>query len=278
MRGLRDGKRIRVFRRRSPSDILNKGGGVLTVIQPFSLVAVVLGIFFAEQQVYPPMAAISLPTGAEMNQDIAYDRDVTLINQLASSLARSIPTTWQWRERVRAIVQKRAATKGYRVYKALYDKPDYPDPDARAIFLFKSPESVTSEPHGLLVLTPEDYSALSVLEQTVEAEVDQRLFSRWEMEHGRDANSLEAFGNHVLDIASVLYAQPRIDQEFRVAMKPPHGGAPLIVECGDLQLSLDSTRINQLLEQPAVERDLRIAEMIEKLAPEISTYLRGPTN
>jgi hypothetical protein len=258
----------------SLSDIFHEGGGVLTVIQIFLLVAGVLGISLAGQQIHSPMTAVLLVTGAGMNQDIPYDRDATLVSQPSSSLDRSVPTTWQWRERVRALVQKTAAKKGYRVYKALYDKEDYPDPDARAIFLFKSSESVTSEPHGLLVMTPEDYSALSVLEQTVEAEVDQRLFGRWATEHGRDAHSLEAFGHHVLDIASVLYAQPRIDRNFRVAMRPPNKGEPLVVECGDLQLSIDSTMINRLLEQPAIERDLHIAEMIEKLDPTISTYLR----
>jgi hypothetical protein len=59
-------------------------------------------------------------------------------------------------------------------------------------------------------------------------------------------------------------------------MRPPNKGEPLVVECGDLQLSIDSTMINRLLEQPAIERDLHIAEMIEKLDSEISIYLRGP--
>ena len=248
---------------------------MLTVIQIFVLVAGVTGISFSGLQIHGPIASVLPAAGAGMNQDIPYDRDATLVSQPSSSLVRSVPTTWQWRERVRAVVQKTAATKGYRVYKALYDKENYPDPDARVIFLFKSSKSKDSEPHGLLVMTPGDYSALSVMEQTVEAEVDQRLFGRWATEHGRDAHSLEAFGHHVLDIASVLYAQPRIDQDFPRAMKPPHGDAPLIVECGDLQLSLDSTMINRLLEQPAIERDLHIAEMIEKLAPVVSVYLRG---
>jgi hypothetical protein len=57
-------------------------------------------------------------------------------------------------------------------------------------------------------------------------------------------------------------------------MRPPNKGEPLVVECGDLQLSIDSTMINRLLEQPAIERDLHIAEMIEKLDPTIATYLR----
>ena len=247
---------------------------MLTVIQIFVLVAGVTGISFSGLQIHGPIASVLPAAGAGMNQDIPYDRDATLVSQPSSSLVRSVPTTWQWRERVRAVVQKTAATKGYRVYKALYDKENYPDPDARVIFLFKSSKSKDSEPHGLLVMTPGDYSALSVMEQTVEAEVDQRLFGRWATEHGRDAHSLEAFGYHVLDIASVLYAQPRIDQEFPRTMKPPHGDTPLIVECGDLQVSLDSTMISRLLEQPAIERDLLIAEMIEKLDPTISTYLR----
>lgn len=247
------------------------------IFQAFALGAVALGVYVALPSPDIQRAAVSITTEAGTNQTIPSERDGKSVRPISSSPARSVRAGWQWRERVRAVIQKTAAAKDYRLYKALYDKTDYPDPDARAIFLFKSSKSVTSEPHGLLVLTPEDYVELSRLDKTgFEAEIDQRLFGQWAMDHGQDADALAVFGQHVLDLASILYAQPRIDLKFPVAMRPPHDGAPLVVECGDLHLSLDSTIIDRLLEQPAIERDLRIAEMIEKLDPTVTSYLRGP--
>jgi hypothetical protein len=235
-----------------------------------------LGISFAEPNRYTHLAPASVASVAAMTQVIDSDRDAEFVRKTSSPVAPSVQPGWQWRERLRAVVQKRAETQGYRLYKALYDKSDYPDPDARTIFLFKSSKSTNSEPLGLLVLTPEDYSALADLDWPVfEAEIDQRLFGPWAKGHGRDADSLVAFSDHVLKVASSLYALPRMNQNFQVSIQPPHGAMPLVVECGDLYLSLDHSIIERMLRQPAIERDLHIAKMIEQLEPEVSTYLRG---
>jgi hypothetical protein len=247
-------------------------------------VAIVLGLAFAGHQLYPSIVPHSLPPEAGIHNThsgvgISGEGEATGVGSLDLSLPRSVPTTWQWRERVRAVVQKTAAAKDYRLYNALYDKEDYPDPDAKTIFLFKSATSPGSAPHGLLILTPEDYADLSMLHETeLEAEIVHRLFSQWAGEHGRDAQSMETFAKHVLNIASVLYAQPRIEEKFPVAINFSPGVVPFSVECGDLHLSLDSIMIDRLLEQPAMKRDLHLAEMIEKRAPDISAYLRGPAH
>jgi len=246
------------------------------ILVALALGAVVVGTYVALPKPDRQKGAVSVPTKAGINQSIPSDGDEKSLRLISSSPGRSVRSSWQWRERVRAVVQQTAATRDYRLYKALYDKPDYPDPDARTIFLFKSSESTNPAPHGLLVLTPEDYVELSVLDKAgFEAEIDQRLFGRWPLATGQNADALTAFGQHVLDITSVLYAQPRIDQEFGVSMQPPHDGAPLVMECGDLHLSLDRSTLERILQLPAIERDLQIAELIEKMAPEISAYLRG---
>jgi hypothetical protein len=247
------------------------------IFQALAVGAVALGIYMALPGPDTHRAAVSVPTETGMNQAMPSERDGKSVRLISSPPPRSVRSSWQWRERVRAVIQQSAAARDYRLYKALYDKPDYPDPDARTIFLFKSATSRNSVPHGLLVLTPEDYVELSMLDKTgFEAEIDQRLFGQWARDHGQDADALAAFGQHVLDLASILYAQPRIDQKFPVTMRPPHDGAPLVVECGDLYLSLDRSTLERILQLPAIERDLQIAELIEKLDPEISTYLIGP--
>jgi hypothetical protein len=242
----------------------------------FALGAVVLGTYVALPKPDLQQWAVSVPTEAGINQAIPSDSDEKSFRLISSSPARSVRSSWQWRERVRAVVQQTAATRDYRLYKALYDKPDYPDPDARTIFFFKSSKSTNPAPHGLLVLTPEDYVALAVLDETVfEAEIDQRLFGHWATDHGQEAEALAAFSQHVLDLVSILYAQPKIDQKCRIAMVPPHSEAPLAVECGEFRLSLDRSLMEHLFQQPAMDRDRHIAEMVGKGDPKIMPYLRG---
>lgn len=203
-------------------------------------------------------------------------REKQVLRRISSSPARAVRPSWQWRERVRAVVQKIAAAHDYRLYQALYDRPEYPDPEARALFFLKVPASRHPAPHGLLVLTPEDYVTWSVLETSgLEAAIEQRLFGRWAINHGQDADSLAAFSRHVLDLASILHAQPPGAQAECESLPLPVGGASLVVECGDVRISLDRPLLNRLLQQPALERDRHIAELMEKLDPQLSSYLRG---
>ncbi len=246
------------------------------ILVALALGAVVLGAYVALPKLDRQKGAVSVPIEAGINQAIPSDSDEKSLRLIPSSPGHSVRSSWQWRERVRAVVQQTASTRDYRLYKALYDKPDYPDPDARTMFLFKSSESTNPAPHGLLVLTPEDYVDLAVLDETIfEDEIDQRLFGPWAADHGQDAEALAAFSQHVLNLVSILYAQPEIDQECRIAMVPPHREAPLIVECGERRLSLDRSLMKRLFQQPAMDRDRHIAEMVEKVDPKISPYLRG---
>lgn len=250
--------------------------GAFMIISALTLLAVVMGMSFLlfNKKIHQP--AVSVLIEKSLNDALSSPEDKASVRLVVSPPAGTVRPSWQWRERVRAVVQQTAAKNDYRVYQALYDKPEYPDPDARTIFLFQSPEANRPLPHGLLVLTPKDYIELAVLDQTaLEAAIHQWLFGQWAINQGRDADARAAFGQHVLNLASILYAQPRMEQEFPVSMQLPLGEAPLIVECGDLYLSLDSTLVNRLLDQPALERDRAIAKIVEELDPQITPYLKG---
>lgn len=219
---------------------------------------------------------VFVATEAGTTQASESHREEQVVRRIFSPPARAGRPSWQWRERVRAVVQKIASAHEYRLYQALYDRAEYPDPDARSLFFLKAPASKQPPPHGLLVLTPEDYVAWSVLETPgFEAAIEQRLFGRWAIIYGQEDDSLAAFSRHVLNLASILYAQPWGAQAECAPLPLPVGGAPLVVECGDVRISLYRPLLNRLLQQAALERDRDIAELMEKLDPQLSFYLRG---
>ena len=122
--------------------------GAGLIVQLAALVAAVLGIYFAEKKPYTHIAAgaVGIATIAGIFLTIESDRDAAFTRQTLSNLARSVPPSFAWRERVRQAVQDAAATRDYHLYQVVYDKADFHDPDATAIHFFRSSSPAAGGP------------------------------------------------------------------------------------------------------------------------------------
>lgn len=236
----------------------------------FGLVAAVLGIYFVDTPPFTHIAAIAVvvATGFGVVQALQGEREAAFVRGTLAQLARSVPPSPWWKDKANSIVQRVARSKGYLFEKIVYDRPDFHDPKANSIFLFKSPTSEGGLMNGLLVLTPADYSELSLLRKDeLETAVNSLLFEK------RTEDSAEAFAKRLGEVAAALYAVPRVDQGFQVAIQPHDSSKPLEIKVGQVRLSYDSTAVQALLKQPPVLRNLSIAHEIAKADVNLFRYL-----
>jgi hypothetical protein len=236
----------------------------------FGLVASVIGIYFTDTPPFTHIAAaaVVVVTCFGIVQAFQGEREAAFVRETLAHLVRSVPPSHWWKDKVNSFVQQVARSQGYHLEKIVYDRSDFRDPDANSIFLFKSPTSEGEVRNGLLVLTPADYSELSLLRKDeLETGVKSLLFAK------RTEDSSEAFAKRLSEVSAALYAVPRVGQGFRVAMQPHDASKPLVLEVGQVRLSFDSAAAHALLKQPPVLRHLSIAREIEKADANLSRYL-----
>lgn len=240
----------------------------------FTLFAALLGIYFAREGPYTHISAGVVLAITALGIQQAHQASIRekFVKQILSHLTRSIPASFWWKRKVEEYVRKAARSQNYILYRMYYDCSDFHDPEARSIFLFASETSDKDKVSGMLVLAPEDYAELSLFSgKELEREIRQSLFGHW----GNDTLEGDAsvIGNRVLHIVASLYALPRIGQGFRLALQYSDGVTPLIVNAGDISMSINSNKLKELLQLSPIVRTFQIAKIMEQLDPEVSKFL-----
>ncbi len=232
--------------------------------------AAVLGIYFAQKAPYTHIAAAAVVLAAvvgivQASQEAA---KAAFVKETLSRLARSVPPSEWWKDKVRDSIQKIAKIRGYSLHLLVFDASDPRNPEANSVFVFRSSSSPGKRPNGLLVVTPVDYAELSLLaKDELEEGVRELVHGRWGTASDADAAS------RICDTAAALYGVPRPGKGFKVEVRVHHAETPLTVGVGDVHLSFDLTAVGRLLDEPPIRRDLQVAEAIEKLDPGLSKYL-----
>ena len=241
-----------------------------TIVLVFGLVAAILGIYVAETPPYTHVAAlcVAVATIFGIVQGLQADAEARFVQQVLSYLARSVPASSWWKEHVDDLIQKTGASRGFRLYKAYYDSSDPRDPEAHKIFLFKADQTGATSPGGVLVVTPGDYSQLSLVsKRDLPQEIAELMFGQW-----ADGTAAAA-AQRVVEAAVALYSLPRVGKGFRVASQPHGEGKPLVVETGTVRISFDGQPLMDFLRLPPLKRDLAVAKEIEKADPDLTKFL-----
>lgn len=242
-----------------------------TIVLFSGLVAAVLGIYYAER---PPfthiaVAAVLVATVVGIVQAYQAANEAAFVQQTLSHLARSTPPSGWWKDKVNKLIQTIGSSEGYLLTKIVFDSSDPDEPDAHSIFIFTSRTTQTERPNGLLVVTPSDYSELSLFAKNeFEKEVRRLVLGSWGGNSERDA------AERICETAVALYTVPRVNEGFKVGMSPHSDSTPLRVEVGAVQLLFNPETVTELLGEPPIRRDLRIAEALEAADPLLSKYLK----
>jgi hypothetical protein len=240
------------------------------IILIFTLLAGVLGIYFAQEPPYTHIAAgaVIVATIIGIIQTTQDAKDAAFVKQTLSHLVKSIPPSLWWKAKVNELVIKISKSEGYHCRSAVYTRSDPGDPEADCILLFyKKTEDV--EPAGLLVLTPSDYSDLSSLEvRKLEDGVKHLLFGVL------GATSAALVAERVTDTLAALYALARFGQGFKIVTKPLGANNPLTVEVGNARFEFKAPEVERLVQMPPIERDLFLARELEKVEGNLSRFLK----
>jgi hypothetical protein len=241
-----------------------------TIVLVFGAAAAVLGIYFTDTPPYTHVAAacVIAATLVGVVQGVQAAEEAKFTQQILSNLARSVPASAWWKDKVDTLVQRICRARGYLLYKKVFDASDPRDPEAHAIFLFESPKSGSTRPGGVLILSPSDYAELSLTsKRDLDSEIANLVFGEWaRMEPATIAH-------RVTESAVALYSVPRIGKGFRVASQPFSDAAPLVIETGHARMSFHGDELKQFLNMPPIERDLEIARKLAGIDAELTKYL-----
>jgi hypothetical protein len=242
-----------------------------SIVLVFAFVAAVLGIYYAQAAPFTHIAAaaVLVATIVGIFQALRAADEAAFVKQTLSHLARSVPPSDWWKDKIKTMIQQISVEKGYILGKILFDSSNPKDPEANCIFLFRSEVSHTQYPNGILVLTPADYAQLSTIgEKDLAKAVQCLVFGEWGTNSNSDAT------HRISETAIALYSLSRIHEGFGVRISSPADSmASLIVELGSTELSFDSITLNEILKLPPILRDLKIAEVVSEADPKLSPYL-----
>ena len=243
---------------------------IQTSVLFFTLVAAVLGIYFAERPPFTHIAAIAVlvATAFGIVQIFRAAGEAEFVQQTVSYLARAVPVHYWWKKEVRKLTQKISSSRGYCLKRIVYSHHGEQDPQASSVLVFASLASDTDRPSGLLVLTPADYGQLAIFgKNKIKSEIERLVSGQW------GTGSEEDVANRILDTAEALYNLPRVNEKLEPDMLLHTASTPLVIDFGRVQLSFDPATIEELLSEPPIRRDLRIAEAVEKVDPSVSRFL-----
>jgi hypothetical protein len=235
------------------------------------LVAAVAGIYFADRPPFTHIAAAAVVVAAAIGiiQALRAEREAAFVRATLAGLARSLPPSPWWKEKVNRLAEEIGKGHGYILQNTVYDRRDFRDPEACSILVFRSPPAKGATRNGLLVLTPRDYSDLSPLgKQELAPAVNQLLLV------APPDSSRKALQRRIGEVAAALYAVPRVGQGFKIATQFDGTSGTLSVTLGHVHLSLDSAAVDRLIKMRPVERDLYVAGEIEKTDPALSHWIQ----
>jgi hypothetical protein len=241
-----------------------------TIVLVFGAVAAVLGIYFTDTPPYTHVAAVCVLAAAIVGivQGVQAANEARFTQQILSNLARSVPPSGWWKDKVDDLVRRTCASRGYRFYKKVFDTSDLRDPEAHAIFLFESTTPGAARPGGILILTPADYAELSLVSMgELDSEIAQLAFGQWA------TGSPAAITDRVSESAVALYSLPRINQGFPVVSHPFSETAAMVIETGQARITFGGNDLTRLLTMPPIERDLTIAKALESVDPGLTKHL-----
>jgi hypothetical protein len=201
---------------------------IQTTVLFFTLVAAVIGIYFAERQPFTHIAAIAVlvATAFGIVQIFRAANEAAFVEHTVSYLARAAPVHYLWKKEVRELIQKISSSHGYRLKRVWYDRQDERDPQASSILVFESLASKPNRPSGL-VLMPADYGQLALLgKKKMNQEIERLVSAQW------SASLDEDVAYRILETAEVLYTLPRLREGFKSAMQPHTGSTPLTIDWG----------------------------------------------
>jgi hypothetical protein len=241
---------------------------IQTTVLFFTLVAAVLGIYFAEKPPFTHIAAIAVlvATAFGIVQIFRAANEAAFLEQTVSYLARAVPIHYWWKKEIRRRIQNTCSLRGYSLCALLCDRGDPRDAQANSILKFKS--SSSTDRTGLLVLTPADYGRLAMFDKNeMPREIERLVFGQW----GSGSNEDDA--ERIAETAEAIYSLPRINEGVKSRQMVHTASTPLVIELGAVRLSFDPATVGELLREPPIRRDLRIAEALEKVDSKVSRFL-----
>lgn len=246
-------------------------------ILALSLVAAVIGIYFATTSPYTHIAAaaVAAATAIAIVQERQSANEAAYVRHTLNHLARSIPPSFYWRDRVTDHFRRVCEQRGYRFMNQVLDTRNL-DPDARAIYTFSLIATSNDEPSGMIVLAPEDYADLSIIERAnLDAAIGELMFGHWGTDDPNDQESIRLIGRRIRDIAVSLYGLSRLGQGFRISTTYPDPSSPsLVIGVGKLELSFAVSELEEFFREPPIVRTLRIAEAVEDADSAISQTVK----
>lgn len=186
-------------------------------------------------------------------------------------LANLASSSRQWKDAVRMVVARVAAAEGYLVHRVLADAANFDDPAGGRIFVFVSDKNSSGAPNGLLVVTPDDFAALSRLETgRLEQEIRLALFDHWGT--ARLARHRPEIVARIADTAARLYSLQFFGVGFRVAIGPDVSGG-LQARVGPFDLEFSREELEHLIELPYIQMNLRILEALGKIDSSVERFV-----
>jgi hypothetical protein len=247
------------------------------IILPFTMVAALIGIYFAQgKPFYRHIAAtaVVIATIIGLLDAVRNVKDKAYTEEVLRHLARSLPPNTYWKDRVRRMIGDLAGAEGYALVKAYYTRSDFADPEASTILLFRSRDSENTALKGVLVITPSDYTELAALgREHVISRLRAMMLGEWELGPTKDDPSAESFEEHLTQTVVALYTLPNFGKAFKVSTRTPSNTKSIIIQTGEFTLAFDEPILQELSALPPLKRNVRVAQMIAKSQPGLNNYL-----
>jgi hypothetical protein len=244
------------------------------------MIAAIIGIYWAVKPPYTHIAAIAVivATAIGFLDALKTTKEKEYAEEMLRHLARSLPPNMYWKDTVRRLITQLGRSKGYALQKNYFTGSSFDDPEAKTIFLFGSTNADDSRLKGVLVLTPGDYVELASLGKSrVKERLKELMFGQWEKELVKDDKESEEFGSRFAEAAAALYSLPRLGTGFKISLSSPADGKSLEARIGEVNLSFDKAKLDELVMDSPLVRTLKVARMIEKTDPALSKFLNLST-
>jgi hypothetical protein len=236
-----------------------------TVVLLTGLVAAVLGIFYAQKAPYTYIAAGAVAVACVVGiiQSYYQAREADFAQQILDHLARSIPPSPWWKERIQELVGSSARSRGFILRETWSNSSDPDDVDADTIFVFRSPAPSEDQVSGLLIVSPDQYSELATLARSrLKSGVDDLVHGKWST--GSDMTPARRLARS----AAALYGLAHFGSGgFPVKLHINGEDSSATITVGNVDLAVDKAFLDQLCQKPAIIRDLTIARTLERLDP-----------
>jgi hypothetical protein len=239
-------------------------------IPSIALLVAVAVIYFSSRKSLPLLVAGAIVIVASAAAIIIILRATLVAETIRPRLANLATSSLQWKEAVRMVVARVADSEGYAIHKTLVDAPNFEDPAGGRVFVFTKGASA---PNGLLVLTPDDFAHLAMLSnRKLEKVIRRKLFGNWGSK--RLSRHRDEIVQRIADTAARLYSLQFFGVASKVSIGPDVCGA-LQARIGTLDLEFGREELEQFLDMPLIQMNLKILEALGKKDPGIEGFVKG---